>query len=569
LGYNFILGIFMQALLIDAQGAGSVGRAVVEWIPAGLRSVAGVFEQEKVDYEFAIIEEFLKNKKKFKDYKSYFISAMSSDLPAVRAASKLIKDSERNLILGGPVTFDKNSLLDLQADIAVIGEGERSISRLIEAGLKDGELPNRKDLSNIRGIAYRKNGAVEINPKDQLLSKEELNSFNPSTSVVAKYPLYEYAGIAVEILRGCSNFHRAKDYHGRRCPPRCNNCRSEDLEARLKCPVDVPAGCGFCSVGGLYGPPRSREQELILEEIRRLIEIGVKKISFIVPDPLDYKREELVAPVPLTDPAKPEPNYEELDKLCSSIWDLDEVARGDVMVTIRDVKATLVTERSAELLKKYFSSSIIGLGCESGSEEHCNKLGRGYSPREVEKAVKILNSKGILPKINLIVGLPGQDEETVKETLKFMKRIENKVLYFDAARFESLPATAFENCPSDWGPIKDDKVKKIFEKVNAVHERHIQGLLGERWKVLIGVYKGDIVKEEKKDYQRGPKRKFRKLARVVGYPLSAARDLSLMATVVRITNPSPELKTGDLKEVEITGYSLQGFRVIPDGKIIE
>jgi radical SAM superfamily enzyme YgiQ (UPF0313 family) len=541
----------MSALLIDAQGAGSVGRAV------------------EIDYDFAVIEEFLKNKKKLIDYKSYFISAMSSDMPAVRAASTLIKGSKKNLILGGPITFDSNSILDIQADVAVIGEGERSISRLLEAGLKDGELPSREELSSIRGIAYRKNGAVEINPRDHLLSKEELNSSNPSTSVVAKYPLYEYAGVAVEILRGCSNFHRAKDYHGKRCPPRCNNCRSEDLEARLKCPVDVPAGCGFCSVGGLYGPPRSREQEFLLEEIKRLIEIGVKKISFIVPDPLDYKREELVSPAPLTDPAKPEPNYGELDKLCSSIWDLDEVARGDVMVTIRDVKATLVTERSADFLKKYFSSSIIGLGCESGSEEHCSKLGRGYSPREVERATKMLNSKGILPKINLIVGLPGQDEKTVKETLKFMKHLEDKVLYFDAARFESLPATAFENCPSDGGPIKDDMVKKIFEKVNAIHQRHIKGLLGERWKVLIGVYEGGIAKETERDYSRGPKRMFRKLARVVGYPLSITKDLSLMATVVRIINPSKGLKTGDLKEVEITGYSLQGFRVIPDGKIIE
>jgi radical SAM superfamily enzyme YgiQ (UPF0313 family) len=559
----------MRALLIDAQGAGGVGRAVVEWIPAGIRSVAGVFEQEKIDYDFTIIEDFLKNKKKFTDYKSYFISAMSSDMPIVRAASNLIKGTKKNLVLGGPITFDvKNSIKELQADIAVRGEGERAISRLLAAGLKDGELPSNEELSRIRGIAYRKNGTLEINSTDQLLSKGELNSFNPSTSVVAKYPLYEYAGVAVEILRGCSNFHRPKEYHGRRCLPNCNNCSSEDLEARLTCPIEVPAGCGFCSVGGLYGSPRSREQEFILPEIKSLIEIGVKKISFIVPDPLDYKREELVAPAPLTDPTKPEPNYEELDKLYSSIWDIDEVVRGNVVVTIRDIKATLVTEKSAEFLKKYFSSSIIGLGCESGSEDHCRNLGRGYSPREVERAVKLLNNKGIFPKINLIVGLPGQDEKTVKETLKFMERLEKKVLYFDAARFESLPSTAFENCPSDCGPVKDENVKKIFEKVNDVHERHIKSLLGERWKVLIGVYKGDIVKETERDYSRGPKRKFRKLARVVGYPISFTRDLSLMATVVRIMNPSRELKTGDLKEVEIIGHSLMGFRVIPDGKII-
>jgi radical SAM superfamily enzyme YgiQ (UPF0313 family) len=560
----------MKALLIDAQGAGSVGRAVVEWIPAGMRSVAGVFEEKKIEYDFAVVEDFLHSKKKFVDYESYFVSAMSSDRPAVKAASNFIKSGKKNLILGGPITFDvKSSLIELQADVAVIGEGEKSISRLLEAGLKDDALPDFDDLSRIRGIAYRKNGALKTNPGDPLFSKEELNSFRPSTSIVTKYPLFEYAGVAVEILRGCSNFHRAKNYHGRKCPPNCNNCKSEDLEARLKCPIGVPAGCGFCSVGGLYGPPRSRDQEFIVDEMKSLVQIGVKKISFIVPDPLDYKREELVAPAPLTDPAKPEPNYEELDKLCSGIWDIAEIASGNVMVTIRDVKATLVTDRSAELLKKYFSTSIIGLGCESGSEEHCLNLGRGYSPKEVERAVRILTNKGIFPKINLIVGLPGQDEKTVNETLKFMKRLENKVLYFDAARFESLPATAFESCPSDCGPISDDNIKLVFEKVNDIHERHIKGLLGERWKVLIGVYKGNIVGDGGKHYPRGPQRKFRKLARVVGYPLSRSRDLSLMATVVRITNPSKDLKTGDLRDVEIVGHSLMGFRVIPDGKILK
>jgi radical SAM superfamily enzyme YgiQ (UPF0313 family) len=157
----------MKALLIDAQGAGSVGRAVVEWIPAGMRSVAGVFEEKKIEYDFAVVEDFLHSKKKFVDYESYFVSAMSSDRPAVKAASNFIKSGKKNLILGGPITFDvKSSLIELQADVAVIGEGEKSISRLLEAGLKDDALPDFDDLSRIRGIAYRKNGALKTNPGD-------------------------------------------------------------------------------------------------------------------------------------------------------------------------------------------------------------------------------------------------------------------------------------------------------------------------------------------------------------------------------------------------------------------
>ncbi len=559
----------MSILLIDAQGAGSVGRAVVEWVPAGIRSVAGVLEKQGADYDFTLIEELLRHPEKYGGHDTFFISAMSSDAPIVSAALRGVLKNKW-VVYGGPITFDVEECFDkLGADIAVIGEGERAILKLLDSGLKEGVMPENKVLSGIKGIAYKDNeGRINTNAQDIYLSKDELNSIIPSTSIATKYPYFEDIGVAVEILRGCSNFHRAKDYHGRRCLPGCVNCTGDDLLLRLTCPVGVPAGCGFCSVGGLYGPPRSREQKTILDEMKSLIDLGVSKMSFIVPDPLDYKREELVAPDPLTDPAKPEPNYEELEKLLKGFWDIKEIQEGDAHVTIRDIKATLVTDKSAELLKKYFPTSIIGLGCESGSEEHCIKLGRGYSPEAVSKATEILNRHGIFPKINLIVGLPGQDRRTVEETLRFMERLEDKVLYFDAARFEALPATAFADMPSDYGPVKDVNIKRIFEKVNSIHVRHIDKQIGDRWEVLIGFYDEMLSGGAVEDGGKGPKRRFRQLAGVVGYPLSKEKDLNSMATVVRIIDPPPGLKTGERAVVEITGHALLGFRVIPEGRII-
>ncbi len=558
----------MRALLVDAQGAGSVGRAFVEWIPAGIRSIGGVLEQKKVSFDLAVIEEFLKSPRDYEDYDIYFLSAMTSDLPLIDRASRIIKDVKRPLILGGPITFDVTaSLKILNGDVAVIGEGERALTHLLDLGLLDGEIPGEEELLKVEGVAYLdKKGHIRKNPSEGYLTKKELNRLRPSTSVVKYYPYYEHAGVAVEILRGCSNFHRARGYHEKVCVRGCKNCSDEVLEKRLSCPAGIPAGCGFCSVGGLYGPPRSRDLYHIVSEIKDLIERGVKKISFIVPDPLDYKRDELVEPEPLTDPAFPEPNYMEIEKLCREIWDIKEVAEEKVLVSIRDVKATLVTERSAEILKKYFHASIIGLGCESGSVEHCRKLGRGYPPSVVKRAVDILNKYGLSPKINLIIGLPGQNKDTVEDTLRLIDSLEDNVLYFDAARFEALPGTAFENCKSDFGPITDVDTKRLFERVKEVHEKHINEHLGDRWKVLIGVYNGKEILP--KPAGGGPKRRFRQMAGVVGYPVSNSRDLNSMATVVKIVKPTEKLKTGDLKEVEIVGFSHIGFRVIPEGKIV-
>jgi len=574
----------MSILIIDAQAAGSAGREIVEWISAGIRVVAGILEEENREYELALVEDFVKNSGRYKDFNAFLISGMSSDATFIKKACNIIKEWKKPLIIGGPITFDAElAINELGANVAILGEGERVFKKLLEKGLAEGIIPENAELGEIESIAYKKKGEIVKNKANGYLTKDELNSLFPSTSIVKYYPFHEQAGVAVEILRGCSNFKRAKKHHGKECLPNCRNCDSDNLLLRLKCPLDIPGGCGFCSVGGLYGPPRSREQELIVKEIKELIENGAARISFLVPDPLDYKREELVAPLPLTDPEKPEPNYDELDKLCKMFWDIPEVADEKTIITVRDVKATLVTEKSAVLLKKYFSNSIIGLGCESGSEQHCMELGRGYSPKIVEKAVEILNKHGIKPKINLIAGLPGQTEKTTKDTIGFIERLRGKVLYFDAARFEALPATAFENCASDFGPVRDENTKKILEKVNGIQLELFNSLKGEEWNVIIGVYKNEDGEEIKREggrkqkeekladalYQKAvPKRKFRQLAGIVGYPLFHKKHLSLMATVVKILNPDSELKTGDIKKVRLNGASEVGFRIIPEGEIV-
>jgi len=286
----------------------------------------------------------------------------------------------------------------------------------------------------------------------------------------------------------------------------------------------------------------------------------------LVPDPLDYKREELVAPHPLTDPAAPEPNYQELERLCKMIWKIPEVESGEALVTIRDVKATMVTPRSAQIIKEYFPTSIVGLGCESGSERHCEDLGRGYLPKEVLRAAEVLNDVGIKPKVNMIAGLPGQTEETVKETIEFMNALNGKVIYFDLARFESLPMSAFEGETSDFGPITSQTTKQLFTMCASSQREFFESFVGQRWKVAIGVYEPKPNDENQPG--GGPRRKFRQLAGLIGYPIFQKDHMSLTATVVKILNPPKGLKNGDVREIVVNGTSLIGFRVVIEGYLL-
>jgi radical SAM superfamily enzyme YgiQ (UPF0313 family) len=561
----------MQALLIDAQGAGSVGRAVVEWIPAGLRSVAGILEDFEIEYDVALVEDFLRNPGEVNDYNLVLITGMSSDFELIKEAGVKVSEAGKPLVIGGPVAFEPQMVLtNAMADIAIMGEGEVSFSKLLSKGLNDGRIPEADVLEGLEGVAFRNStGLVQANQPRRYLSKKELSGFFPSVNIIKRYPFHTQIMVVMEILRGCSNFHKPKVYHERTCTSSCERCESEDLTERLSCPIGTPAGCGFCSVGGLYGPPRSREQETILRELKGLIDRGATKITILDPDPLDYKREELVAPEPLTDPEQPLPNYKELAKLGDMIWDLSEVANEDVIVTVRDVKATLVTDGSVEILKKYFPRSVFGIGCESGSKDHSIKLGRPYEPSKVLMAAKIFNEHGIKPKINMIAGLPWQNEQTTRETLDLMDKLEPYISHFDFTRFESLPMSGFDDQPSDTGPLADENSKALLKRSNKLQRRLFEKFIGERLKVVVGRYPQQRQAGEG-GRDRTPRRGFRKLAGLVGYPIFDWRQLSLYATVVRINDGAEvDMKTGDIATVQITGVNQLGFRLVLEGSVID
>ncbi|RMF89199.1 MAG: hypothetical protein D6733_06765, partial [Methanobacteriota archaeon] len=168
----------MRALLIDAQGAGVDGRAFVEWIPAGLRAVAGILEARGIEYDIIFVERFLEDPGVLKGYDVVMATGMSSDFEMIRAAGRRVKEAGRPFLVGGPVTFDPEAVVrEAGADIAVIGEGERSFAFLLDAGLKDGVLPDTGVLREVDGIAYPGGEGVVARMPAGYLSKEELERF--------------------------------------------------------------------------------------------------------------------------------------------------------------------------------------------------------------------------------------------------------------------------------------------------------------------------------------------------------------------------------------------------------
>jgi len=75
----------------------------------------------------------------------------------------------------------------------------------------------------------------------------------------------------------------------------------------------------------------------------------------------------------------------------------------------------LIQEASVNGLKE------VLIGMESGSGKILSNIDKGTTPRENAEAVRLLHRYGIRVKGAFIVGLPGESEETLGETVKFIE----------------------------------------------------------------------------------------------------------------------------------------------------
>ncbi len=437
-----------RILIVDALAAGRGRRTSSrDSIGCGPRTVAGIFECNHIECRI-IRSEDIRSRKQLKQYDHLAVSAMTMDLPAVRrviAAWRRMKN--RGLVfLGGPIASSPQRILKtLRPDLLVIGEAEETLTELIRKGIFTDSI----DLSEVNGVGFVSDGNIVITAARAPIPEEHLDDYRPSVARIIDYPAYQAGKVYVEVLRGCSNFRRTRLRlaDGRECIE-CGDCDSDDPFVRLNCPMDIPPGCGFCSVPATWGPPRSRTHDAIVQEIKGLLELGVHRIVLEAPDFLDYRR----GIHPLTDPCHPPANLDAISSLLQDIVALPEFAAGTAHLAIENIKACLFTEEVARVIASATPSTSPNIGLETGSETHARLIGKSSLPSDVMRAVKIARAHGMSPFVYLIYGLPGETAESVEESIQLMYRLdelgaERIILY----GFRSLPNSAFAGL-SEPGP---------------------------------------------------------------------------------------------------------------------
>ncbi len=234
--------------------------------------------------------------------------------------------------------------------------------------------------------------------------------------------------------------------------------------------------CTYCIIPKIRGKFRSRSMESIIKEAQSLSKQGVKEIILVAQDSTLYGSDiygEKSLHTLLRELSKvegiewirllycyPEEIYDEL---------IDEIAVNDKVVKYLDLPI------------QHISSKILKL------------MGRKTNKENIINKIDLIRSKvkGIVLRTSLIVGFPGEDEESFNELKEFLKEYKlDKVGVFTYSREEGTPAAKMDN-------QIDEEVKKQREKELMLIQREVSREINELkinniYDILIEGYNGEF-----------------------------------------------------------------------------
>lgn len=287
------------------------------------------------------------------------------------------------IIVGGPhiSSMGPETIVRFQEfDIAVVGEGERSLMELLHA------LEYKQDLSTVPGIIYRDGDNIRHTPGmtgDKVLDSLPI----PAWDLLPDFP-HAYKPAIYDFPRGPVATIAAS----RGCPFHCKFCDTSTFGAKVR----------------HYSP------KVVFKMMKHLQNTyGVRHIMFV--DDLF-----LASKVRTTE-------------LCNLIL-------GDGMNMSWTCTARVDTVKPDILkLMKRAGCWEISFGLETGSNELLKKMEKVACVEKSEQAVKWAADAGIRTKGLFMLGYPGENQETIQKTKDFVQRIPMTIM--NLTKFTPYPGS--------------------------------------------------------------------------------------------------------------------------------
>ncbi|NLZ44902.1 MAG: 30S ribosomal protein S12 methylthiotransferase RimO [Clostridia bacterium] len=294
--------------------------------------------------------------------------------------------------------------------------------------------------------------------------------------------------------------------------------------------------CRYCVIPRIRGPYRSRPPEEIEQEVRELVESGVKEINLVAQDTTAYgidREGRSTLPQLLT----------RLDRIAGDFWLRVLYAYPD-----RVSSELLAVFRGSEHLCAY-----LDLPLQHISGKILKAMGRRSTPGEILRLLARIRE--VVPEMALrttfILGYPGETEEDFAGLLSFLDVARfDWVGAFAYSREEGTPAAALK--PQVPPAVRERRRQELLARQEAITAEKNRALCGKHLKVLV----------EKKTANGWVGRSYREAPEIDGLVRIAPADLLARTSVAHeCVAHECAIKPGDFLTVEVTGagaYEIYG-----------
>src|SRR4030042_831934 len=234
--------------------------------------------------------------------------------------------------------------------------------------------------------------------------------------------------------------------------------------------------CAFCAIPLIKGPAVSRPIEVIIDEARRLSDMGMRELNLIAQDTTDYGY----------DLGMKDGLAKLLEKLTQAVPNVD-------WLRIMYAYPGYITDHLIEVMSSH--SQILPYLDIPLQHAHPDTLRRMKRPANMDWVYRTLEKMrlampGLALRTTFIVGYPGETEEEFQTLLDFVEEIRfDRVGTF---QFSFEPGTASEPLGDPIpGEVKEERLKRLMEKQQPISLERNQALVGRSLDVLIeGVGQG-------------------------------------------------------------------------------
>lgn len=280
---------------------------------------------------------------------------------------------------------------------------------------------------------------------DELSSQKRIiDVWEKEVGVVENVPIYRTSGVNawVNIAYGCNNF------------------------------------CSYCIVPYVRGRERSRQEQHIIDDVKRLVDEGYKEITLLGQNVNSYGH----------DFHDPSVNFAAL---------LDKLSCIDGKFKIRFMTSH-PKDLSEDVVKVIAASDkladFIHLPIQSGSDKILELMNRKYTKSDYLKRIDMIRK--YIPNVGLssdiMVGFPYETEEDFLETVDVVKRVHYNNLYtFIYSRRSGTPADKMEQVDIK---TKKERIRRLIDLQFEIGNEEAQACVGKTYEVLCDEWSNGIGK---------------------------------------------------------------------------